>query len=507
VRALISVFDKSGVIDFARQLVDAGVEIVSTGGTLAALDEAGIPVRSVSDATGFPEILDGRVKTLHPRIHAGILARRDREDHMQTLREQQIEAIDIIVCNLYPFAETVRSHDTTLEEALEQIDIGGPAMIRAAAKNFPSVIALADPADYQHVAEIVARSGVEGLDSARRRALAAKAFGHVAAYDAMVASYLGEDLFPEKLIISARKLAELRYGENPHQGAALYEREDIAGKTGVAAWTQRHGPEMSYNNYLDASAAWHVVQDFAEPAAAIIKHNAPCGVARDAAIARAFERALAGDPVSAFGGVIAVNRPVDLELAEIIARDRYDVLIAPGYEDDGLARLVRRASVRCLQTRPDPTSRLDVRVLAGALLVQEHDDSAPDPASWQVVTQREPETAELRDLEFAWRVVKHVRSNAIILAVDGATVGIGGGQPNRVDAVRIAVDRAGERARGSVLASDAFFPFADGVEVAAAAGVRAIAQPGGSRRDAAIIEVAEQAGIAMVFTGKRHFRH
>jgi phosphoribosylaminoimidazolecarboxamide formyltransferase / IMP cyclohydrolase len=506
-RALISVFDKSGVVDFARRLVDAGATIVSTGGTLAALREAGVPVTSVSDVTGFPEILDGRVKSLHPLIHAGILARRDREDHMRTLREHRIEAIDIVVCNLYPFAETVRARDATLREALEQIDIGGPAMIRAAAKNHPSVITLVDPVDYQSVGEIIFRCGAEGVDPTRRRALAAKAFGHVAAYDAMVASYLSEEIFPEQVILSATKRTALRYGENPHQRAALYARQDLEGTAGVAAWTQLHGPEMSYNNYLDTAAAWQVVQDFDDPAAAIIKHNVPCGVARDNAIARAFERALAGDSVSAFGGVIAVNRPVDLELTEIITRARYDVLVAPSYEDDGLARLVRRANLRCLQSGPDSASSMDVRVLPGALLVQEHDDSAPDPASWQAVTQRAPETAELRDLEFAWRVVKHVRSNAIVLATDGATVGIGGGQPNRVDAVRIAVDRAGERARGSVLASDAFFPFPDGIEVAAGAGVRAIAQPGGSRRDADVIEAAERFGIAMVFTGMRHFRH
>jgi phosphoribosylaminoimidazolecarboxamide formyltransferase / IMP cyclohydrolase len=507
-RALISVSDKSGIADLAASLHESGCEIISTGGTLDAIRAAGIPATSVSEVTGFPEILDGRVKTLHPAIHAGLLMRRDAPAHVETMREHGFEPIDIVVCNLYPFAQTVRNPATQLAEALEQIDIGGPAMIRASAKNFPSVIVLVEPTDYAAVAASIRAGGPDSIPLATRRALAAKAFAHVSAYDAIIAEYLAEERFPNHLVFSGRKLHNLRYGENPHQQAALYARAGVGHEDANAGWDQRLGPALSYNNVLDAAAAWQVVGDFPGPAAAIIKHNVPCGVAQGSSISQAFEGALAGDPVSAFGGVVAVNRPVSMDLAERIARDRYDVLIAPAYNDGSISILGRKQNLRCLQVSGSHTVTVpEVRVLPHALLVQDADTIQPAPESWQVMTERDPSEDEIAQLVFAWRVVRHVRSNAIVLASDFGTVGIGGGQPNRVDAVRIAVQRAGDRANGSVLASDAFFPFPDGVEAAAAAGVRAIAQPGGSRRDHEVILAAERAGIAMVFTGIRHFRH
>lgn len=508
-RALLSVWDKTGIVDLARQLHEIGFELISTGGTLAAIEGAGVPVRAVSDVTKTPEMLEGRVKTLHPAIHGGLLARRDRPEQMAELVEHGIGAIDLVVGNLYPFGEVVRQPGVTLEDALEHIDIGGPAMIRAAAKNFPGVLVLVDPADYPDILDRLAAGGLAGVSQERRRELAAKAFAHVSAYDSVIAAFLrpaGE--FPEHLPIAGIKAAELRYGENPHQTASLYHLMTPQGHTGVASWRLLGGKEMSYNNYLDASAAWTAAADFPEPTVVIVKHTVPCGIASDDELAVAYEAALASDPVSAFGGVVAVNRPLDARTAEAIGDRYYEVILAPAYEPEALATLQRKRNLRLIEV-PDPggASPLAVRVLDGAMLVQTPDRVAPDPTSWRVVTERQPTTEEMEALVFAWRAVRQITSNAILLARGRATVGIGGGQPNRVDSVRIAVERAGERAAGSVLASDAFFPFADGVEAAAAAGIRAIAQPGGSVRDDEVIAAANAAGIAMVFTGVRHFKH
>jgi phosphoribosylaminoimidazolecarboxamide formyltransferase / IMP cyclohydrolase len=510
-RALLSVWDKTGIARVAQQLLEAGFELVSTGGTLRAIQQAGLPVQGVSDMTGFPELIGGRVKTLHPAIHGGLLARRDLPEHLDEIRRHGIVPIDLVVSNLYPFGEVVRRDGMTLEDALEHIDIGGPTLIRASAKNFPSVIVLVDPADYDPAVQAIAAGGLAGVTLERRRELAAKAFAHVTAYDSVIAAYLrtGTEL-PEQVSIAGEKVTDLRYGENPHQQAAFYRLLAPQGPHGVGTWRLLGGKEMSYNNYLDASAAWAAAIDFPDPAVAIVKHNVPCGVASDGEPADAYEAALACDPVSAFGGVVAINRPVDQELAALIAERYYEVVLAPAYDPDALPRLRRnKKNLRLIEvpeSRPsDPP--LETRTLDGAFLVQTPDRVQPDLSSWRQVTRRAPTSEEMGDLAFAWRVVRHVQSNAIVLASAKATVGIGGGQPNRVDAVRIAVERAGERAAGSVLASDAFFPFPDGVEAAAVAGVTSIAQPGGSVRDQESIEAADRAGTAMVFTGIRHFRH
>ncbi len=508
-RALLSVWDKTGIVEFARRLVDLSFEIVSTGGTLAALREAGIPARAVSDVTGFPEILGGRVKTLHPAIHGGLLARRDLPEQMAELAEREIAPIDLVAANLYPFGDVVREPGVSLAVALEHIDIGGPAMIRAAAKNFPSVLPVVDPADYGPVADEIAAAGLAGVTLERRRALAAKAFAHVAAYDSVVADFLrAEEAFPDVLTLAGQKIADLRYGENPHQRAAIYRQRAAGPDWGVATWRLLGGKEMSYNNYLDAAAAWRTASDFPDTTAAIVKHTVPCGVASDETLAGAFARALLGDPISAFGGIVAVNRTLDGDTASRIAERYFEVVLAPGYTDDALATLRRKKNLRLVQV-PDsaPAAEIEVRALDGALLAQTPDRLEPDPTSWRVVTERRPTDEQWAALLFAWRVVRHVKSNAVALASGRATVGIGGGQPNRVDAVRIAIERAGERAAGSVLASDAFFPFSDNVEVAAAAGIAAIVQPGGSVRDAEVIEAANRLGVSMVFTGVRHFRH
>ncbi len=508
-RALISVWDKTGIAGLAQRLHDAGFELISTGGTLRAIQEAGVPVQAVSDVTGFPELIGGRVKTLHPAIHGGLLARRDLPEHLEEIQRQGIAPIDLVVSNLYPFGEVVRKPDVTLEDALEHIDIGGPTLIRASAKNFPGVIVLVDPADYNPVLDALGTGGLDGVSLALRRELATKAFAHVAAYDSVIAAYLrtGDD-FPSQLTIAGEKAADLRYGENPHQRAAFYRLLAPQGPHGVGTWRLLGGKEMSYNNYLDANAAWAAAADFPDPAVAIVKHNIPCGIASQAELLAAYEAALASDPVSAFGGVVALNRPMDLATAAGIAERFYEVVLAPSYNPDALERLQRKKNLRIIEVPPtDFAGTLEVRTLDGAFLVQTPDHADVDPTTWKTVTQREPTAQELEDLAFAWRVVRYVKSNAIVLAANRATVGIGGGQPNRVDAVRIAIERAGDLATGAVLASDAFFPFADGVEVATAAGITAIAQPGGSVRDPEAIEAADRAGIAMVFTGIRHFRH
>jgi phosphoribosylaminoimidazolecarboxamide formyltransferase / IMP cyclohydrolase len=510
-RALLSVYDKTGINELGRSLVDLGYEIISTGGTLAALAAADIPVTSVSDITGFPEILDGRVKTLHPRIHGGLLARRDVPAHLATLDELEIAPIDVVAGNLYPFGATIARPDVPLAEALENIDIGGPSMIRAAAKNFPGVIVLTDPGDY---APLLAELRAGDVSLERRQALAAKAYAHTAAYDSVVAHYLRDDTgWPEEISFSGALAQVLRYGENPQQLGAAYRRLAVGKPArGVLDAEQLAGKELSFNNLLDADAAWGAVQEFANPAVSIVKHTIPCGLAERDRLIDAFTEALRGDPVSAFGGIVALNRPLDGETARRMAEIFFEVIIAPGFEDEALERLGKKKALRLLRMpadalEPDGAADWDVRPVAGGLLVQTPDTAIDDPAAWRVVSERQPDAREMDDLMFAWHAVRHVKSNAIVLARDRALIGVGSGQPNRVESVRIAVAKAGERAAGSVLAGDAFFPFPDGPDLAFAAGVTAVAQPGGSLRDDEVIATANRAGAAMLFTGTRHFRH
>ena len=502
-------YDKTGVVEFGRHVADAGYELVSTGGTHRTLtEEGGLSVRQVADVTGSPEILAGRVKTLHPVIHGGLLARRESPEQMAELAEHGIGTIDLVVVNLYPFVATISKPDVTLEDALENIDIGGPTMLRAAAKNFPSVAVVVDPEDYDWVAEKLAG---EGLTAGDRRGLAAKAFRHVSEYDAVVTEYLTSpserEQLPERLTISLGKVSGLRYGENPHQSGALYAPAGGV-LTGIAGATQLHGRELSYNNLMDADAAWRTVSDFAEPTVAVVKHNNPCGLASRDAIAEAYQLAYEGDTVSAFGGIVAVNRTVDVATAQAMDPIFYEVVIAPGYDDEALAILQRKRNLRILTVAAAPAdAALDLRPIAGGMLVQGADDIAEDPAEWKTATEREPSDAERQDLAFAWKAAKHIKSNAIVFAKDRALVGMGAGQPNRVVSVHLSHRIAGDKAQGAVLASDAFFPFPDNIELAAEAGVTAIAQPGGSVRDEEVIAAADKAGLAMVFTGVRHFRH
>lgn len=509
-RAILSVYDKRGLVPFAQGLQGLGYELFSTGGTFRSLAEAGVSVKSVEEMTGFPEILEGRVKTLHPAVHGGILARRDLPSHMSQLREKGIQPIDLVAVNLYPFRETVAKPSVALEEALENIDIGGPTMIRAAAKNFPQVVVVVDPEDYTPVLEGLRRGN---LDLATRRRLAQKAFQHVASYDTLVAQYLrqAEAGFPEALTIAMEKLYDLRYGENPHQEAAFYG-EEVAGRKGpwgIAAAQQLGGKELSYNNILDADAAWRVVSDFAEPTIAIIKHNNPCGLASHSNLVEAYRRALAGDPVSAFGGIVAANHPLDLATAQEIGETFYEIVIAPGYQGEALEHLRRKRDLRLLLLEPKQAqgAKLQIRHVEGGFLVQTPDRLPEGQLSLRTVTRREATAVELDDLLFAWKVVRHIKSNAIVLAKDKAMLGMGAGQPNRVVSVELALKRAGEQARGSVLASDAFFPFPDSIELAASGGVTAAIQPGGSIRDKEAIEAADRHGMAMLFTGERHFLH
>ncbi|GIG54730.1 bifunctional phosphoribosylaminoimidazolecarboxamide formyltransferase/IMP cyclohydrolase [Demequina activiva] len=510
-RALISVYDKTGIEDFARGLADAGVEIVSTGSTAARIAAAGVAVTPVEDVTGFPECLGGRVKTLHPRVHAGILADRRLDTHRAQLDELDIEPFDLVAVNLYPFAATVAS-GAGQDEVVEQIDIGGPSMVRAAAKNHPSVAVLVDPAGYGTALEAI-RDG--GFTLAQRQALAATAFRHTADYDIHVASWMTSVVAPEEgspfprwIGASFERLSTLRYGENPHQGAAVYT--DPLAQGGLAQARQLHGKEMSFNNYVDADAAIRAAFDQSRPAVAVIKHANPCGIAVGDDIAHAHARAHETDPVSAFGGVIAANRPVTVAAAEQIAKIFTEVVVAPGFEDGALEILQARKNVRVLEVDP-AALQVEWRRITGGLLVQHADavDAPGDPAvSWNLVAGDAADAATLSDLEFAWRACRSVKSNAILLAKAGAAVGIGMGQVNRVDSCRLAVDRAGaERAAGSVAASDAFFPFPDGLQVLADAGVKAIASPGGSVRDGEVIDAAREAGITLYHTGTRHFFH
>lgn len=510
-RALISVSNKEGIREFAGALADMGVTLLSTGGTYRHLQEAGIPVTQVSDVTGFPEILDGRVKTLHPKVHGGILARRGVSGDMESLDRHGIEPIDMVVVNLYPFRETVRRPDVTLEEAVEQIDIGGPTMVRAAAKNHRDVLVVVNPNRYQEIIEKL-RAG-EGIDQQYRLELAREAFAHTAAYDAAIASFLlerieAEDTYPEELTVAFRKVMDLRYGENPHQPAALYS-DVLAAEPSVVGAELLNGKPLSFNNVNDAAAAFDIACEFSEPVAVAVKHTNPCGVGIGRDPLEAYQRAYESDPTSIFGGIIAFNRTVDGAVAEEMVKIFLEVIIAPDYTDEALAILRQKPSLRLLRTgQADKGEGLwDMKRVRGGLLVQAADTLGEDPRNWKVVTERQPTEAELETLWFGWRVVKHVKSNAIVLVRDGQTVGIGAGQMNRILPTRMSIAQAGEKAKGSCLASDAFFPFPDVVQAAAEAGVTAIVQPGGSKRDQESIDAANEAGIAMLFTGIRHFKH
>jgi phosphoribosylaminoimidazolecarboxamide formyltransferase/IMP cyclohydrolase len=509
-RALISVSDKTGLEELARGLVGLGVEIISTGGTQKALKEAGVPVTGISEVTGFPEILDGRVKTLHPSVHGGILAIRDREEHLRQMEENGIQPIDLVVVNLYPFRQTIARPGATLEEAVENIDIGGPAMIRAAAKNYRFVTVVVDPTDYEAVLKEIGERGVTTEETRLR--LAAKAFSHTAYYDSMISGYLRKltgEAFPEQLTVPLEKQQSLRYGENPHQKAAFYREPLVAAGT-LANAKQLHGKELSYNNINDASAALELVREFAEPAVAVIKHTNPCGVAAGQTIAEAFRKAYEADPVSIFGGIVATNRPVDAETAALLKGIFLEIVLAPSFTPEALEILTTKKNLRLLETGDHleaGSSSLRIQSVSGGALVQEADTMSLRREDCRVVTERAPSEEEWEQLLFAWKVVKHVKSNAIVLARDFRTIGVGAGQMNRVGAAEIAIRQAGELAKGSFMASDAFFPMRDTVERAAEAGITAIIQPGGSIRDEESIEEANRRGIAMVFTGIRHFRH
>ncbi|MGI9419443.1 MAG: bifunctional phosphoribosylaminoimidazolecarboxamide formyltransferase/IMP cyclohydrolase [Geminicoccaceae bacterium] len=518
-RALLSVFDKTGLVDFATTLVARDVILISTGGTARALREAGLEVVDVAEVTGAPEILDGRVKTLHPAIHGGLLARRDVPEHMSTIEAQEIPPIDLLVVNLYPFEQTVAS-GASFEDTVEMIDIGGPAMIRAAAKNHESVAVVTDPAQYRAVLDALdAANGRTG--HALRKSLAAQAFARTAAYDAAIATWFAEqegDHLPQRLTLAAERKLVTRYGENPHQQAAFYTMGKP--RPGVATAEQIQGKELSYNNIADADSAFELVSEFAEPAIAIIKHANPCGVALAPTLAEAYRKAFVCDQVSAFGGIVAANRALDRAIAEAIAKVFTEVVIAPGADDEAKEVLAAKANLRLLLTDgmpPAADAGLMARSVSGGLLVQDRDNAGASDLAMKTVTERSPGEQEVADLRFAFTVAKHVKSNAIVFARDGATVGIGAGQMSRLDSVRIARSKAGDAAEalgrpaplteGSVIASDAFFPFADGIEAAIEAGAVAVIQPGGSRRDDEVIAAADRSGAAMVFTGRRHFRH
>ncbi|AZR74229.1 bifunctional phosphoribosylaminoimidazolecarboxamide formyltransferase/IMP cyclohydrolase [Anoxybacter fermentans] len=523
-RALISVSNKEGIVEFAKGLKELGIEIISTGGTAKILEEAGLKIIQISEITRFPEMMDGRVKTLHPNVHGGILARRSNPNDLKELAELGIETIDLVVVNLYPFAETIAKDDVDLDEALENIDIGGPTLIRAAAKNFKDVAVVVDQADYPIILEELRSSGGE-LSFKTRLKLAGKAFNHTANYDAMIDNYFmgllkkeTEEMFPERMQIRLEKVMDLRYGENPHQKAAFYREIGAPAFNSVSTAKQLHGKELSFNNLNDANGALELVREFIEPAAVIIKHANPCGAAVAENLAEAYKKAYEGDPVSAYGSIVAVNRPIDLTTAKAMTgKDKFiEVILAPSYEPEALTVLKERwKNVRILEvgkllTYPELPASLpifDLKRIQGGLLVQELDREDLIEEELKVVTSVQPEKKELSDLRLAWKIVKHVKSNAIVLVKDGALVGVGAGQMSRVDAMEIAINKAGERAKGAVAASDAFFPFRDGIDLAAKAGVRAIIQPGGSIRDEEVIAACNEHGIAMLFTGMRHFKH
>jgi phosphoribosylaminoimidazolecarboxamide formyltransferase/IMP cyclohydrolase len=513
-RALLSVSDKTGVVDFARGLVELGVEIVSTGGTASALAEAGVPARAVEDFTGFPEMMDGRVKTLHPRLYAGLLAVRDNDEHLRAAAEHEIEPVDLVCVNLYPFEQTLARGDATPEEIVENIDIGGPTMIRAAAKNSAFAAVVVDPADYTPVlAELRESGGL--LAIATRRRLAGNAFATTARYDAAISRWFASrtyDGFPPRWASSYEKVMDLRYGENPHQQAAFYA-ETSASTHLLAGVEQLHGKELSFNNLLDLSSARELVEDLTGPACAILKHNNPCGCALGQTVGEAYERAFACDPMSAYGGVIAVNRRVDLACAQALSKQFVEVLLAPGYDADALEVLKEKKNMRLLELSDWPTrvEGAEQKPVIGGVLAQTRDVVTEGREQMSVMGAKAPEESQWDDLLFAWKVCRHVRSNAIVIASGAATIGIGAGQMSRVDAVNISIEKARafqpDLLAGSSLASDAFFPFADGPQLAIDAGVTAIVQPGGSVRDEEVVAAADAANVAMVATGIRHFRH
>ncbi len=519
-RALLSVSNKAGIVEFARFLHDMGVEILSTGGTQKVLDEAGIPVRSVSDYTGFPEMMDGRVKTLHPKIHAGLLAIRDNLEHMQQVDRHGIELIDMVVVNLYPFQETVSKGGVKLEEAIEQIDIGGPTMLRAASKNYRDVAVIVNPKRYAQVIEEL-KAGDGCLSEQLKFELACEVFEHTATYDRAIADYLATEgtgtaeKYPRTMNLLLRKEADLRYGENPHQTAAFYI-DPRAKEPSVSTAKMLHGKTLSYNNILDLDAAIEIVKDFSEPAAVIIKHTNPCGAGVGNDIHEAYSRALKGDPVSAFGSIVGVNRGIDRKMAELMARPNtfVEAVIGPSFDDDALEVLVKSQwwgeNLRVLATGKLAGARDDfpnMRRVVGGMLLQDFDTATYDKSQFRVVTKRAPSEGEMKDLLFAWVICKHVKSNAIVYVKDSTVFGVGAGQMSRVDSSMIAAHKADGRAKDGVVGSDAFFPFRDGVDAAAKAGIKAVIQPGGSKKDDEVIAAANEHGMAMIFTGMRHFKH
>lgn len=512
-RALLSVSDKTGIVAFAGELVKLGFEIVSTGGTKKAIAEAGIPVTGVSDITGFPECLDGRVKTLHPKIHAGILAMRSNPQHMQQLEELGVDTIDIVAINLYPFKQTIMKDGVTLEEAIENIDIGGPTMIRAAAKNYQDVAVVVDPKDYDTVLQELKANGEVSKET--KFTLAYKVFEHTASYDTLISDYLrkqiGKEQFPQTLSLTFEKAQEMRYGENPHQNAVFY-REITKYDGALPNARQLHGKELSYNNINDANGAIELLKEFEEPTVVAVKHTNPCGVGTGKDIFEAYQNAYRSDSVSIFGGIIAANREIDVQTAQEMAKIFLEIIIAPSFSREAFEVLSQKKNIRLLELaqiskKPCPKTTYDMKKVLGGLLVQEIDSELYHEEDLVCVTDRKPTEKEMADLNFAWKVVKHTKSNAIVLARDNMTTGVGPGQTNRVLPTKIAIDYAGDRAKGSVLASDAFFPFPDCVQEAAKAGVTAIIQPGGSKNDQLSIDECNKHGIAMVFCGMRHFKH
>lgn len=508
-RALISVSDKNGISDFAKELVSLGFEIISTGGTKKTLQEQGIPVLGVSDVTGFPEILEGRVKTLNPFIHGGLLAKHDDEQHQKQLQEHSIDPIQIVCVNLYPFQQTIAKPDVTTEDAIENIDIGGPAMLRASAKNHQYVTVVVDPVDYSKVIEELKADGKTTLET--RRKLAAKVYRHTAAYDALIAEYmteLAQEETPEKLTVTYELKQSLRYGENPHQKAAFYKKP-LGSTFSIANAEQLHGKELSYNNINDADAALQIVKEFTEPAAVAVKHMNPCGIGTGTNSFAAFEKAFAADPVSIFGGIIAFNSEVDAETAGKLHEIFLEIIIAPSFSEEALSILTAKKNLRLLTIPFSGAKKPEMKLttIEGGLLLQEQDRFTLENATISVPTKRQPNEQEWEALKLGWKVVKHVKSNAIVVTKEDMTIGIGAGQMNRVGAAEIALKQAGEKAAGAALASDAFFPMDDTVEAAAKAGITAIIQPGGSIRDEDSIKKADEYGIAMVFTGVRHFKH
>ena len=505
-KALLSVYNKDNIEHIGTSLSEAGYEIISTGGTYKSLKRAGISVRQVSELTGFPEILDGRVKTLHPKVHGGILGRRDILEHQEEMESNDISAIDIVVVNLYPFVDTVQKDEVSLTEALENIDIGGPTMIRSAAKNFPHVLVVVDPLDYEWIAEKIA-SG-EKVSEVERKKIAQKAFQHVADYATAISTWLNEaPLKSAELSIGLDKVDTLRYGENPHQEAVVYR--NTLGTGGIVEAAQLHGLPMSYTNYLDADAAWTTATSFDQNACVVVKHTNPCGIALNNEQSLAYESAFQGDSISAYGGIVGYNNVVTKKTAETMRGVLFDIIVAPGYESDALEILKKRKRTRLLQVNPasGSLSNLKALTISGGMLVQTADDIKEDPNDWKVVTDRLPTEREHADLEFAWNCLRHIKSNTIVLAKDNTLVGMGAGQPNRVVSVHLALRIAGDKSIGASLASDAFMPFADNVELAAEGGVTAIIQPGGSIRDEEVIKAANEHSIAMMFTGIRHFNH